>query len=208
MNLALLDQKRVDENYYELLKVSRNSTVAEIVKAYHAAKSAYSKDSVATYSLFTPDEIQTELARLEEAYTTLSNIEKRAQYDLQLNKNEGGSLTAITASEARSAATQVKIAETVIQDQQVSARIDQEEINGAFMKEAREKRGLTLDDVTRITKIPLKALTALEQDDFKALPARVYCQGFIKNLAVLYKLDPSAAVKAYLVCLDKNLPTA
>ena len=70
-----------EETFYEILKVDRKATVAEIVAAYHSAKNAFSKDSVATYSLFNNDEAQTVLNKLEEAYLTLSNFEKRAEYE-------------------------------------------------------------------------------------------------------------------------------
>lgn len=75
------------ETYYDILKVPRRASVSEIVAAYHLAKNAFSKDSMATYSLFSADEAQKMLQKLEEAYVTLSNFEKRADYDRRLTQD-------------------------------------------------------------------------------------------------------------------------
>jgi cytoskeletal protein RodZ len=76
------------------------------------------------------------------------------------------------------------------------------ELSGTMLKDMREKRSLSIDDVSRITKIPMKFLRAIEEGTPKTLPARVYLQGFVKNLAVLYKLNPNEAAKAYLAWVD------
>jgi cytoskeletal protein RodZ len=75
-------------------------------------------------------------------------------------------------------------------------------VTGTRLREIREKRTLSLDDVSRITKIPTKFLRAIEEDDLKRMPARVYLQGFVKNLATLYRLNPKDTVKSYLEHID------
>ena len=58
--------------------------------------------------------------------------------------------------------------------------------------------------MSRITKIPVKYLKALEEQDKANLPAKVYIQGFLKNLAQLYRLDPKTAVSQYLMQLEQT----
>lgn len=52
---------------------------------------------------------------------------------------------------------------------------------GQMLKEEREKKLYTLDDVEKSTKIRKELLIALEADDFSKLPPSTFVQGFIKN---------------------------
>lgn len=199
------EELKKEENFYDILKVDRGSTVAEIVNAYHAAKNAFSKDSVATYSLFNPEEVQDVLSRLEEAYLTLSNLEKRSEYDKKLDRGHGGSGMDSSVNHLSVARAEERndVTKRSSGDGAIPISFSPEDMSGSFLKQIRERRSLSVEDVARITKIPSKFLQAIENDDLKRMPARVYIQGFVKNLAALYKLDTSVAAKAYLVYLDK-----
>ncbi len=52
---------------------------------------------------------------------------------------------------------------------------------GTILKEERVSKGFSLEQVEKATKIRLKYLVALEEEDYKKLPALPYVQGFIKN---------------------------
>jgi cytoskeletal protein RodZ len=65
---------------------------------------------------------------------------------------------------------------------------------GAALAAARIRRGLSLDEITRQTRIQRHALEALEADDFEALPAMVYVRGFVRLYAQAVGLDPAMAV--------------
>lgn len=69
------------KNYYEVLEIAVNATPQEIERAYVRAKNAYSGDSVALYSLMTPQECQQVVDQIEEAYSVLGFPEKRREYD-------------------------------------------------------------------------------------------------------------------------------
>lgn len=198
--------KKQDNTYYDRLKVDRASNIAEIVAAYHCAKSAFSKDSLATYSLFSAEEIQIELSRLEEAYLTLSNSDKKRDYDrlLALKASQTGPADETPQPAAELAAEDLtqKMEEAVLPPAEpITANTD---ITGGFLRDIRTRRGLSLDDVSRITKIPTKFLKSIEDEDIARLPARVYVQGFIKNIAALYKLDPPSTAIAYLNYIDSR----
>ncbi|KEO84195.1 helix-turn-helix domain-containing protein [Tumebacillus flagellatus] len=54
---------------------------------------------------------------------------------------------------------------------------------GTEIKQAREQKGLTLEQVQADTKIRTRYLEAIEQGDLSALPGLVYARGFIKSYA-------------------------
>lgn len=60
---------------------------------------------------------------------------------------------------------------------------------GETLKEAREAKSLTLDDIQEITKIQKRYLVAIEQNDFHVLPGRFYARAFIKEYAQAVELD-------------------
>ncbi len=186
------------ENHYELLKVSTNATVAEIVNAYHAAKNAFAKDSVAAYSLFSNEESLQFLKDLETAYLTLSNVDRKREYDRTLSL-PATAQTADTKPFAPAPPPHVEPIHT-----EALATPPTSTINGSWLSQMRELRGMSLEDVARVTKIPRRLIEAIEKEDAKNLPARVYLQGFLQNLGKIYRID-SAMVKTLVVHFEQYL---
>ncbi|OGH24088.1 MAG: hypothetical protein A3B47_04435 [Candidatus Levybacteria bacterium RIFCSPLOWO2_01_FULL_39_24] len=54
---------------------------------------------------------------------------------------------------------------------------------GEKLYEERIKRGLTLDEVAKATKIRASFLQAIEKGDYKKLPQGTYAHGFVRNYA-------------------------
>lgn len=69
--------------HYETLDIPMNATPETIREAYVRAKNAYSSQSLAAYSLFSPEESKSIIEEIEFAYTTLSDSDKRKRYDLE-----------------------------------------------------------------------------------------------------------------------------
>lgn len=69
---------------------------------------------------------------------------------------------------------------------------------GDRLREAREARGETPEDVERLTHVGKKYVLALERNDFRALPEQVYARKFAHALADHYGLDAGAAVQSLL----------
>ena len=60
---------------------------------------------------------------------------------------------------------------------------------GQRLREAREAKGLSVEDIAAQTRIPTRHLTSLEESDWDKLPAATYSIGFAKNYAAAIGLD-------------------
>lgn len=70
------------------------------------------------------------------------------------------------------------------------------ELIGARLNQARMMANLALQDIADRTKISLRFLTAIENDDFSALPGRVYIYGFTRAFARVVGLDEESVLAA------------
>lgn len=75
--MSLFEQK----SHYQILELTPDASAHEIREAYQRLKHAYSKDSVAMYSLLSEEECQSVLESIEKAYAVLSSEAARREYD-------------------------------------------------------------------------------------------------------------------------------
>lgn len=68
---------------------------------------------------------------------------------------------------------------------------------GNKLREAREARGLTLEEVEEETKIRRKYLQALEEEQFQILPGPIYAKAFLKNYARFLNIDVEETLEEY-----------
>ena len=68
---------------------------------------------------------------------------------------------------------------------------------GAALKEERERQGLSLEDVEERTKIRIRYLRALENEDWDILPGPTYVRAFLRTYAEALGLDGEATVDDY-----------
>jgi hypothetical protein len=73
------------------------------------------------------------------------------------------------------------------------------ETPGALLKRAREQRGISLQDLSTVTRIPALSLGHIESDAFEELPAEVFVRGFIRNVSRELGLASEAVIDAYEV---------
>lgn len=77
---------------------------------------------------------------------------------------------------------------------------------GAKLKREREKKGVTLEDISRDTKIGARMLRALEDDHFEQLPGGIFNKGFVRAYARRVGLDEEQAVADYLEATGETRP--
>ena len=75
---------------------------------------------------------------------------------------------------------------------------------GEFLRRARQRRGLTLQQIAQGTRIPLRHLSALERDEFAVLPGGMYRRAQVRAYADAVGLDRNVA----LLWLDRALEQA
>jgi cytoskeletal protein RodZ len=68
---------------------------------------------------------------------------------------------------------------------------------GTRLRAAREARGLSIDEISRSTRVQARVLTAIEQNDVASLPIRPYGRGFVRSYASEVRLDPESTVREY-----------
>ncbi len=68
---------------------------------------------------------------------------------------------------------------------------------GQLLREAREKKGLTIAEIAHVTKINPKTLEALEKGDVDQLPQRAFIRGFVQTYAKYLGLDVNETLKSF-----------
>src|SRR5829696_81256 len=60
---------------------------------------------------------------------------------------------------------------------------------GERLRQAREAKGVSLDELANQTRIPIRHLQHIEREEWDALPAITYCVGFVRSYANAVGLD-------------------
>jgi cytoskeleton protein RodZ len=68
---------------------------------------------------------------------------------------------------------------------------------GARFKQARESKGISLDQIATETRISTRFLSAIENEEFQLLPGGIFNRGFVRAFAEKVGLDPDQAVADY-----------
>lgn len=67
---------------------------------------------------------------------------------------------------------------------------------GQQLREARERLGLSIEEVVAKIKLASRQIEALEADDFKSLPETAFVRGFVRGYAKLLQLDAQPLLDA------------
>jgi len=79
---------------------------------------------------------------------------------------------------------------------------------GALLREVRERKGLSIQDVVDQTAIPEKYLDALERDARRELPgAAIFVEGYLRTVADVLGLEATALARGYLTRLEDSIDT-
>jgi cytoskeletal protein RodZ len=80
---------------------------------------------------------------------------------------------------------------------------------GGKLRQARERRGISLRQIAASTKISAAALEALERNDISKLPGGIFSRAFVRSYALEVGLDPDETVQEFLERFNQEpAPTA
>jgi len=68
---------------------------------------------------------------------------------------------------------------------------------GSYLRGLRQRRGVSLDEISRSTRVPQRYLESLEGDDFATLPAPPFTRGFIRAYCQALHEPPDEALACY-----------
>lgn len=178
---------------YDVLGVARTAQDDEIRRAYKRQREIFREGGLPTVSVVAPDALRRELARIEEAHDTLLDMVRRRAYDLSTFPDDAPE---IVPARTQSAA---QMAELVMLQAELAREINAEtQFSGALLRKVRESQGVEIPDIARVTKISTAHIQAIEGEAPGDLPAPVYVQGFVQQIARFLKLDPAQVAKTYM----------
>jgi flagellar biosynthesis protein FlhG len=179
---------------YEVLGVTRGAADDEIRRAYKRQREIFRDGSLPVVSVVSQQELRDEQSRIEEAYDTLLDPVRRRAYDLSAFPDDPP-ISVVPARRSGDAA----LAELAMLQAELAREIDAEtEFSGPLLRKVRESLGIEIAEIAQRTKISTPHLLAIEADAYVDLPAPVYVQGFVQQVAKLLKLDAAQVAKTYM----------
>lgn len=79
---------------------------------------------------------------------------------------------------------------------------------GSRLREARERRGVSLRQIANATKISVSFLEALERNDISRLPGGIFSRAFVRSYAVEVGLDPETTIQDFIAQFPHDSVTA
>jgi DnaJ-class molecular chaperone len=201
-------------NYYDILEVSPHCAQHEVTVAYEKAKSTYSGDNPAIYTIFSDEEARDLLKLVEEAYSVLGNKTLRSLYDEKLGQvsvsKETVSFAALTAQSKTlypempaknlGARPEYKINEDF--ETEIKNQVDW---NGSFITKVREYKKIPVPKMSEITKISAYYINAIEREDSKNLPAPVFIRGYVAQIAKVLGIEEKKVCDSYMKSFKESL---
>ena len=212
-------KKLQDRHFYEFLNVEFNASPLDISRAYKELHELYREDSLASYSFFSKQEREEILAKLQEAYSTLMDEDKRYRYDRLLI--ERGILPEEMQFQAEHRAIRraspanhfirnplLKITDElktlVCSNSVIQEILSYDILSGKDLKRIRKELGISLEVIGEITKIRPIFLHAIEDDTFDIAPSRMFLKSYLKAYAECIGLDANIVANRYLKRIDEH----
>ncbi len=214
--------KSLDElDHYEVLEVPPGAGYEDIERAYQMTRAAYTDGSMALYSVFDTNDAAVIRSRIDEAYRVLADPDNRGRYDAEVGISHdqgaeepaslaGGSVASYSSAgaaladnrEASIVTAELSSAIEVIEDFDAELDEESQDFDGGALRRARLRRGVELDQISSVTKISVRYLTSIEEEEFEKLPASVYVRGFVSAYARAIGLDGRRVSSSYMLRVD------
>jgi hypothetical protein len=180
------------KNLYLVLDLTPKCTQNEILHAYNRAKSTYSRDSLAAYSLYDEDAKESILREIEDAYYILCDPRKRRQYDISMGFAEGeveditpsertstnGNMSTLLKSQKRKVelTPQIRVEANPAFEKEIH---DAQALSGSFIRSIRMYRGFTETQIASLCQLKADHIIAIEEEKPLNLHHPVYLRGHL-----------------------------
>lgn len=206
-------KKLEDLNFYELLEVAFDASPFEVHQAYKEMTQLYHDDSLASYSFFSREEREEILAKLDEAYSTLMDEKRRSRYDQLLiergilekaTQYQGDRIKSGPMYDAKRVATNTalrireRLKPVVSSNPVIQEILANDVLSGRDLKKIRDELGISLEEISELVKVRVVYLHAIEDDQFKKTPSRIFLKGFLRAYAQCIGLDADVVASRYL----------
>ena len=203
----------MEQNFYELLGIEFDVSSFEISRAYKENYQLYHEDSLVSYSLFSREEREKILARLDEAYATLIDEKKRSGYDQSLIecgilkegiKSQDGRKTIGLISDSKVSTNSTiltiknELKAMVSLNPVIQEILTHDALWGKDLKRIRDELGVSLEIIREMTKVRMIFLRAIEEDEYEKAPSRMFLKSYVKAYAQSIGLDGDFVASRYL----------
>jgi flagellar biosynthesis protein FlhG len=194
-----------EHNLYEVLEAEPTASEEELRRAYRRVREIYAPESMAVCGLYSLDGLARFAEKLQEAYDTLIDPERRQAYDRATwpegvpRRRVGTPAAGLAVDALLRSGGRVEELRPVVPEPPLSPET---EYTGELLRRVREARGIELEDISNRTKIHIGHLRSIELERFDILPAKVYLRGFVTEYAKALRLEPRLVAKSYLARYD------
>ncbi len=207
------------KNLYLVLDLTSKCTQNEILHAYNRAKSTYSRDSLATYSLYDEDAKESILREIEDAYHLLCDPRRRRQYDISMGYAEGEpeeistpsgvphtsspTPTAIKAHKKKLEITpHIRVEANPAFEKEIQ---EAHSMSGSFLRSIRLYRGFTEEQIASLILLKPNHVIAIEEEKPLNLHHPVYLRGHLMLICEALQIPNAAELaKNYIQRLQQE----
>ncbi|MGE0631685.1 MAG: helix-turn-helix domain-containing protein [Pseudobdellovibrionaceae bacterium] len=210
-------KEQIDYNYYDILEVQSTAPQHEVHRAYERAKSTYSSENPALYTVFSPSEAKQLLMLVEEAYSIIGNTQTRNAYNQKLGMPlivvpEVGMEGQVTKSVLPKVTLDLRKKQSLKLTYKQNSKMEEEIQNcehcdGEFLKRVREYKDLTLERLSEIIKVSAYYLRAVEEMNAANLPAPVFVRGYVSQISKTLGLPEKQAIDSYMSIFKEKTKT-
>jgi DnaJ-class molecular chaperone len=193
-----------DQNFYEVFEIAASATRVQIDQAYELAKKTYGDNSLATYSLFDSEERKEIIRKIHLAYETLSDENRRKQYDREVLGLAAPEKPAPHAPEPVKVAPGAAAPASLKSSAETFEPIEIESLTGVQLRQIRERRGIPLQEIANKTRINITYFQFLEKNQFRSLPPPVYLRSYVIQYARLLGLDGDRVADRVLSLVEQS----
>ena len=196
-------------NYYDIFGLDRGASTQEVNARYEQLKQIYESSHFFMRGLMNEKELYIYNILLDHIVRIIGNPELRKEYDMEIHerttelkssfpetfdiqeivrryeKNLNKTIKTPVPHDVYGRETPVERPNTTVDSYQLQKTLEQlaeSKITGENIKQIREAAGISLQALSDKTRISRFILSAIEQEDFKGLPAAIYVRGFLENL--------------------------